>query len=650
MSGKDSDCGSLVVGRIYRWKSLAVALAVIAIAVGIRMAWRTGTAEAEPGGSTAAPSAQAPRSAPAAAPAQKPEAVTGVPVGPAPQNRIVAVVNNEPITRDELGKECLKRYGSEVLESVVNKYLIMQECQLRGLTVSEEEVNAEVERMATRFGMPVATWLKLLKEERGIKPEQYKKDIIWPTLALRKLAGDRMVVTEAELRKEFESRYGPAVKARLIVVGDREKAEKIRGQAVQDPERFGELAKDFSEDTASAGLKGLIQPIRMHVGDPKIEAEAFRLQPGEISSVLPIGNQFVILKCEERLPAVKVRFEDVRGELEELARDARLRDVAQEVFRELQQKARVENVWNDPQKRARMPDTAALINGRAIRLSDLAEMCIDRHGEEVLEGTISRKLLEQACRQRNITVTAEDMQAEIERAARQNLPLRADGKPNVEKWIELITQQQGIAEEVYRLDAVWPTVALKKLVGVTVAVGEEDLQKAFEANYGPRVRCRAILLNNLRRAQQVWEKLRANPSEEYFGDLAEQYSMDATTRALRGEIAPIQKHGGQPMLEQEAFSLKPGEISGIVQVGPEAYVILYCLGQTKPVDVTLEEVRAELTADLQEKKLRLAMADYYEKLRAGAIIDNYLAGTTQSPPRSGPQTARASAPAAASAR
>jgi len=534
------------------------------------------------------------------------------------------------------------------LESVVNKYLIMQECQLRGLTVTEEEVNAEVERMATRFGMPVATWLKLLKEERGIKPEQYKKDIIWPTLALRKLAGDRMVVTDAELRKEFESRYGPAVKARLIVVGDREKAEKIRGQAVQDPERFGELAKDFSEDTASAGLKGLIQPIRMHVGDPKIEAEAFRLQPGEISSVLPIGNQFVILKCEERLPAVKVRFEDVRGELEELARDARLRDVAQEVFRELQQKARVENVWNDPEKRARMPDTAALINGRAIRLSDLAEMCIDRHGEEVLEGTISRKLLEQACRQRNITVTAEDMQAEIERAARQNLPLRPDGKPNVEKWIELITQQQGITEEVYRLDAVWPTVALKKLVGVNVTVSQEDLQKAFEANYGPRVRCRAILLNNLRRAQQVWEKLRANPSEEYFGDLAEQYSMDATTRALRGEIAPIQKHGGQPMLEQEAFSLKPGEISGIVQVGPEAYVILYCLGQTKPVDVTLEEVRAELTADLQEKKLRLAMADYYEKLRAGATIDNYLAGTTQSPPRSGPQTARASGPATSS--
>ncbi len=647
MSGKDADRQRPILGRGYRWKSLLAFVAVVAVAVGIRLAWKSGTAEADVSASAGAATATPSRAASAPTPSQKPEVVTGVPVAPPSQNRIAAVVNNEPITREELGKECLRRYGSEVLESVVNKYLIMQECQRLGLTVTEDEVNAEVERMAARFGMPLATWLKLLKEERGIKPEQYKKDIIWPTLALRKLAGDRMVVREDELRKEFESRYGPAVKARLIVVSDREKAEKIRAQAVQDPERFGELAKDFSEDMASAALKGMVQPIRKHVGDPTIEAAAFQLQPGEVSQVLQVGQQFVILKCEEQLPAVKVRFEDVRGELEELARDARLREVAQAVFHELQDKARVENVWNDPAKRAQMPDTATLINGRAIRVSDLTEMCIDRHGEEVLEGVINRKLLEQECRKRNVTVTPQDIQAEIERAAKENLPLKPDGSPNVEKWIEWITQQQGVTEEIYRLDAVWPTVALKKLVGNTVAVSDEDLQKAFEANYGPRVRCRAILLNNLRRAQQVWEKLRANPSEEYFGDLAEQYSIDATTRALRGEIAPIQKHGGQPMLEQEAFSLKPGEISGIVQVGPEAYVILYCIGQTKPIDISLEEVRKELIADLQEKKLRLAMADYYENLRAKATIDNYLAGTTQSSRGSGPQTAATTAPSAA---
>ena len=62
----------------------------------------------------------------------------------------------------------------------------------RNITVADAEVDAEIERMSKRFSLPVAQWLKMLKEERGIEPEQYANDIIWPTLALRKLAGDRL--------------------------------------------------------------------------------------------------------------------------------------------------------------------------------------------------------------------------------------------------------------------------------------------------------------------------------------------------------------------------------------------------------------------------------------------------------------------------
>ena len=60
-------------------------------------------------------------------------------------------------------------------------------------------------------------------------------------------------------------------------------------------------------------------------------------------------------------------------------------------------------------------------------------------------------------------------------------------------------------------DEVWPSVALKKLVGDNVEITQEDLQQGYEANYGPKVRCRAIVLNNQRRAQEVWEKAREAP-------------------------------------------------------------------------------------------------------------------------------------------
>ena len=109
------------------------------------------------------------------------------------------------------------------------------------------------------------------------------------------------------------------------------------------------------------------------------------------------------------------------------------------------------------------------------------------------------------------------------------------------------------------------------------------------------------------------------------------FSIEASSRALRGEVPPIQKHGGQPALEEAVFTLAPGEISSIVQVGPEQYVIALCLGRTDPIQADIREVRDELYRDIYEKKQRLAMATQFEKLQKSATIDNFLAGTSQSP-------------------
>ncbi|MEC8737719.1 MAG: peptidylprolyl isomerase, partial [Planctomycetota bacterium] len=133
-----------------------------------------------------------------------------------------------------------------------------------------------------------------------------------------------------------------------------------------------------------------------------------------------------------------------------------------------------------------------------------------------------------------------------------------------------------------------------------------------------------------RRAQEVWQLARQNPTPEIIGNLAEQYSVDPTSKALRGEVPPIQKYSGQPALEREAFALKPGELSGIIQIA-DRFMILLCEGYTKPVEVTFSEVRDELYRDIFEKKQRIEMARYFTHLREAASIDDFLAGTSQSP-------------------
>jgi parvulin-like peptidyl-prolyl isomerase len=364
------------------------------------------------------------------------------------------------------------------------------------------------------------------------------------------------------------------------------------------------------------------------VGDPQIEQVAFRLKPGEVSQVIPAGGQYIILKCEDLLPPRELPANHQEA-LTETIREGKLRDAAGQLFKDLQDKASVQIAFDNPELSKKMPGVAAVVNQNKITMLELAEETISRHGVDVLSGVISRRILEQACRKRNITVSEQEENEEIGRAAVAMGKVDAQGRPDIDAWLKTVREEQGIEEEIYVHDAIWPAVVLRKMAGGTVKINEEDLKKGFEANYGPRVRCLAIVLNNQRQAQDVWEKARANNTSQFFGELAEQYSVEASSRALRGEVKPIQKHGGQPGLEQEAFNLQPGELSGIIQVA-DKFVILRCEGFTEPVKVSFEEVRQMIYDDLVEKKLGVAMTQEYDRLIETAQVDNYLAGTSQS--------------------
>jgi parvulin-like peptidyl-prolyl isomerase len=606
-----------------KWTRRLLMIASGAAVVGLCVAVRsyTGTASAVAQSPPAPAEGQAATSAPDELPRVE-----------QPQHDVMAVVNGQDIRRDALAAACVDRYGDDVLEGLVNKRLIMHHCRNRGIEVTPDEIEAEIDHMAARFKIGRKQWLDMLQRERGINAQQYKRDILWPTLALRKLAADQLTVSDQQVQEAYESQFGEAVKARLIVVEDRDLAEKLRRQLVDRPDDFARLAMQHSKDVNSASIGGLIQPIHRHVGDESIEREVFSLQLNQISSIIPVGGQFVILKCEDRIPPRNVPLENVRDELIERINEERLRDVAGELFKKLQDAATVQNVWNDADLRARMPGVVATVNGDQILYGELAEECLARYGKEVLEVEISHLLLQQALTKQNLSVSQDDLNGEIAHAAQLSGVLDDQGRPDLKQWIKLATEEQGVSRDEYLRDSVWPSAALKKLTGGSVDVTDDDLKKGFDANYGERIRCRAIVLANMRRAQEVWAKARQNPSMDYFGDLAAEFSIEPTSKALRGEVPPVRRCGGQPQLENVAFDLADGELSGIIQLG-DRYVILKCEGRTEPVDVNPQEVRDILFQDILEKKLRVAMNKKFDEIRARARIDNYLAGTSQAPER-----------------
>ena len=551
------------------------------------------------------------------------------PSGDLPLAKPAAIVNGTNISDAELADACLARYGSLVVGALINKVIIEQACERNGVAVTTADVDNEINEMSRRFNVPRDKWIALIQRERGVTEKQYREDIVWPMIALRRLAKGSLEPTDEQLRKQFQNQYGPTVKARIIVLGSQKDAEETRTEVLQDPDSFGIVAREKSVDIGSASVGGWVQPIRHFSGSPEFESAAFALSDSEISKVVQVADQFIIIKCEGHLPASDVKFADVRPRLAEVFREKQSRVLSGKIFGKLQSEAAIENALNSSGQVLQSPNLAARVNGRPITISEVRAVCVERYGEDVLQALLTGVLLNQALARQELVVSQEDVEDEVARAAESMGFQTPEGKPDVPTWLEQISKENKQSIEFYLTDIVRPTVALKKLVG-PVPVTQDDLDKAFTATFGPRVRCRAVVLDNQRRAQEVWQIARQNPTPETIGNLAEQYSVDPTSKALRGEVPPIQKHSGQPALEREAFALKTGELSGIIQIA-DRFMILLCEGYTKPVEVTFDEVREELHRDIFEKKQRIEMARYFTHLRESASIDNFLAGTSQSP-------------------
>ncbi len=540
--------------------------------------------------------------------------------------KVVAQVNGENVSRNELAQACLDRYGKETLEGYLNKRLIKQACEKHQIAISEEQLDREIERMAKKFGMSVDRWLTMLQQERNIAPDQYRNEHMWINLALRQLASREIEVSPEQLTKAYESEFGPKVKVRIIAHPDLDTITELREQALADPEQFGSLAKEHSEDQASASARGLIPPIGKHMGDPSLEAEAFSLKEGEISEFVKIANQYILMKCEKRIPSTYIapQFKaDAEARLRDKIREQNLETAAGRIFQRLQAEAKIQSVYEDTSLKESHPGVVAILNGQKITVRELAEECITRYGVDVLEGEINRKLLSLALTAQNKEVAQQDILDEIKRAADSRGYLDDTGKPDVKEWLKAVTSKDDVTVDIYVKDVVWPSAALKKLVSEAAKIGEEDLQRGFESNYGRRVEVMAIVLNTQRQANMVWDLANNNSNDYFFGQLAEQYSIEPVSRANQGKVPPIRKNGGQPIVEEEAFRLKKGELSGIVAVGGK-YIIMRCTGHTIPVVESIDDVREELVSYLSERKTHSAMTVKFDDIRQQADVINFL--------------------------
>jgi parvulin-like peptidyl-prolyl isomerase len=187
----------------------------------------------------------------------------------------------------EEGQARLALAKRDVLEGMIDNILIEDGAADLGVSVTDEEVDAQVDSDIANGGGKAAfeEWLAAT----GSTQEEYEVMLRQSLLAQR--AWDVLTADVPEATEQVHVRH--------IVVDSEEAAEEIVAQ-LQDGADFVALAREQSLDEATKDNGGDLDWFPRGVIAPELENAAFALQPGQISEVIPLAGQFQIIQVVER--------------------------------------------------------------------------------------------------------------------------------------------------------------------------------------------------------------------------------------------------------------------------------------------------------------------------------------------------------------
>jgi hypothetical protein len=555
---------------------------------------------------------------------------TAVPAPPAPQptsdytNRVVAYLyDGAAITRAELGEYLIARHGADKLDLLINKRILEEACRAQGITVNAAEVENALAEDLKELKVDREGFVKSVLKNYGKNLYEWREDVLRPKLLIAKLVRNKVHYTEEEVYAAFVALYGERVACRMIVwpKEEREKAMSEYAKIRDNPEEFDFVARhQHGSKLASTG--GRIAPIgHGTLGNDDVERKVFALRPGEMSELFfrgPDHNEDAfVIKCDQHVPAdTSKNLEAVRPQLIKEIVERHVQAEVPNVLRELRERAKPINLLKPPKdvKAAPPPGTGpsgavALLEGKLpITREELGEFLIERYGAECLDLLINRRIIDDACREKNVSVS----DAEVQEALAEDLKnLNVDE----DHFIKQVLKGYGKTLFEYKEDAIKPKLLLRKLCQGRVHPTEDDVRLAYEAYYGEQVDCRIILWPRGEERFALMEYAKVRDSEKEFDHKA-RHQGSGTLAGKGGKIGPIGRHTvGNDEVEREAFRLQPGEVSRLIGT-PEGTVVIKCDARIPPkTEVSLESVRPRLVKEIVERKMQQEIPKLVAELR-----------------------------------
>jgi foldase protein PrsA len=251
-----------------------------------------------------------------------------------------------------------------------------------------------------------------------------------------------------------------------------------------------------------------------------------------------------------------------------------------------------------PVESPREDAAVARVNGKPITREQLVKPLIDTYGLNLLLNMIQLELARQNAAKAGLKVTPEDVAREKQFMLKGFFP---DAKE--EDYQQLLVQllkQQNITQAQWEI-LLQTNACLRKMAEPLCAgkITEENIQQAFDLRYGAQVKIRDIQVSNIKEAQEVKKRLAEG---QKFEEVAKALSQDTHTASQGGEWPAFAANSTtvSDLIKEQAFGLKPGEVSDPLNTGNAIHVIT--------VEKRIAPVVAKLDAPTHEY-LRSALMD-----------------------------------------
>lgn len=265
-------------------------------------------------------------------------------------------------------------------------------------------------------------------------------------------------------------------------------------------------------------------------------------------------------------------------------------------------------------------------NEQSIRPEDRERITAEAR-KALLDRLIEDLILRQEARRLGIVVREEELTATIQQAlAKRNLSIDTlqealikDGT-NYEKY-----------REATRSDMIKSRI-LQREIRPRVSVTNEEIGAFYQEHrdeYEGKLRVRLLMIAlpvpagsdeaaqaaQRTKAESILKRIRAG---EYFEALANENSMGQGRSG--GDIGYVEKGSMNPIIEEVAFNLKPGEVSGVIET-PQGFYIIRALDKRGGGNLSLKATRAEIEEQLFIEKIEKKYMEWLAEKRQKAHIE-----------------------------